>query len=396
MLCSVHLIPLLVLTYTCCVLSRPAGSDEDWEVGRLPTSGHVDDSLWGPTTRSSSDESSLRSDHGQFGADPWAGISLPPFHHDWDAIMSWSHDGPSSPAFPTHPEASGSERGSSSLDTQVDQPESHPAPIHQPAPVAQPPLHSTTVPWGRVLLQRDEAAEEVWKQRIRRSLGLKNLQISEAGQRLPIAGGVYVAEDESAMHELHPPLPNDVINKHYGRANRGPFLARVEGANTHSAAALRPSEQSRGIYMYLNSRAHLDELNQHYFLNHLVFLPVVKERLTFSELRKLHLARRKHYVFPPARPNGLSLIIDSHNSPTPGSSSSIIKLTGRERLGQTVSLWSPSLFDGEVYTTVLYGIALLDTRSKWQVVEHLERLTATADPASYSSVYDVQELIRPL
>ena len=235
-------------------------------------------------------------------------------------------------------------------------------------------------------------AENRWKETVKRVLGMKDLQLSPLASHDQDKDQVYVGHVGDAVHGLHPPVPSPSQAVPYAPRGVGHFLrnfVHVRMQKTTDLVLGRPKER---IYIYLNSRANLDQLNEMYFLNHLQFLPVRIELLSWSFLNALYLRRVHHYVLPPRGSNGLPLVLTRHDGPRSGPVSYIQKLTGQVNTGQTVSLWSPVLHENGRYTVILYGVGQLDYRNSIAVWQHLKQLSDITPPSLYYSVYDVTKL----
>lgn len=231
-----------------------------------------------------------------------------------------------------------------------------------------------------------------WEQALRNALGMEDLQIKPADLTDDLKDQVFTATGAQTVEGYHPPLDVASASESENTPGVGHFLGHFQHVRTQKVEELRTGGPGERIYVYLNSRTHLDFLNKEYFLNHLQFFPVRSELLTWTHLNALHARRTIQYVLPPRGPSGLSLILARHDTRRSSSWSYVQKLTGHTDTSQTVSLWSPVLYVEGKFTIILYGVGQLDHSQMYSVLDHLKRLNDITAPLTYSPFYQVSKL----
>lgn len=227
-----------------------------------------------------------------------------------------------------------------------------------------------------------------WKENLRKVLGGRPVEISPVEPDNPSMRRVFLAQHSTAEQGYHPPFlsSSDDLQSHSPKGES--HFLRGLSVRTQQVSDMPRGRPGDRVYVYYNSRANLDYLNKEYFNNRLQFLPLKREQLSRHTLTKLHSDRQVLNVLPPRTRYGLPLILARTEADTTAK-----QLTGLRDVSQTVSLWSPILYDGERYTAILYGMGQLDFRHIHEVRNRLELLHDSWPHIEYSPVYGIAKAV---
>lgn len=475
-----------------CVLSRPTGSDDDWEVGRSPTRGFAESSFSSNVVPWNSDGSSSSGTKRPLSPDPWtsewfdspsvpktgifglrdSGWSGTP--HEADLSTALERGGPAHQGRTTFHDRSATSFDPTSFDRGIDaqldpdrsqQPVTLPLmgphvpdnaesgesfqsyPLHKegqyqgrpghvgtsssahaadpmPAEQLSPDLpvlaeekqirRAQKTPAARIARARAElnrvmlntnkrsafsgsaTTADKWQRRMREVLGSQDVTILPLQQPAGITDRVFIAKytDPSQAMQSAESVPRSWQMDSHGLLTWGHFLSLSKQLKVQPLSKLVTGSQWKRLYVYLNSDAKRAYINQHYFNNLVRWLPINENELHWTGLNKLHLGRQVQYVLPPSDGHDMALILDRHDRPQNGVNAFIARMTGTTDLEQSVSVWSPALFDGERYTFILYGVGQIKQDRASQVLGRLEALQKTAETnkIAYTATRDIADL----
>ncbi|ETS59597.1 hypothetical protein PaG_06521 [Moesziomyces aphidis] len=369
-------------------VSQPVGSYE-WTVGQVPTHGQEESTLFG-------------AEHGWHSVHPeaafpnspgaWSSGSVAPaaINSRWDGAQAVGSSqapavGSHAPApAPFHPHV---------LESQGAQLHNGFASSSAAHPIdwfADNAHHAFGVRLTRMLAAReafggDRRQWETWSEHMRRAMGSRELQISPVNVGDYGYDRVFIAQDGHAVSGFYPPLTQALPRSPSARHLLGDIVpGKLEGEREVVGSRDR-------VYVYLNSRVNMDYINREYFLGHAQFLPIQPEKLSRKVINKVYAVRRNTVVLPPRTPHGLPLLVIRHTG-VRGVSEGLEAITGVGGDMQRMSLWSPVLYDGKRYTTVLYGVVVMDPRHNEEVLAHLLRQNALRDSSTYATLYALADV----
>ncbi|ETS62213.1 hypothetical protein PaG_03788 [Moesziomyces aphidis] len=413
---------LLTILFISAIPASPTGGG-GWDIGEIVGHGARDGGLWGQNPAAWLNRDLAASSSGSHG-----GRSEDPGYHAShnSRMQSTSFESPrqspiwSEPrldateqrspilhgqgAAPVQPAAapivtSESETGSTSL---LNAPASSQPLVTKPHRIPSNPRAPLAYAWfgedvGRSMIEnglykldrantifRDDVGEwEKWLANMRRATGRPSLRISPVDVSDSAKDQVFVAEDLDTVD--HPPLTeSERVLRWSGRL----LLKKVPpGKVEHNLEKAKARDR---VYVYLNSRRNMDYINREYFLGHARPLPIHIDGLTRNSLNKIYAFRNTHVLFPPRTQHGLPLLVVRHIG-SEYTLEHIHSITGIKQKMHLMSLWSPLLFDGQRYTTFLYGVVGFDSRHAPEVLAHLDTMTKASDPSSYASLYVLEE-----
>ncbi|GAC93049.1 atypical/RIO/RIO1 protein kinase [Pseudozyma hubeiensis SY62] len=235
-----------------------------------------------------------------------------------------------------------------------------------------------------------------WQHRMREVLGSEDVKILPIQQPAGITDRVFIAKytDPTQAMPSAASVPRSWQMDSYGLLTWGHFLSLSKQLKVQRLSQLVTGSQWKRLYVYLNSDAKRAYINQHYFNNLVRWLPINENELHWTGLNKLHLGRQVQYVLPPSDGHDMALILDRHDRPQNGVGAFVARMTGTTDLEQSVSVWSPALFDGERYTFILYGVGQIKQDRVTQVLGRLEALQKTAETnkIAYTATRDIADL----
>lgn len=362
-------------------VSQPVGSNE-WTVGQVPTHGQEESNLFGA-------DHGWHPDRASFPNSPraWSSGSVSPaaINSRWDGAQAAGSS--QAPTVESHAPAA-EQFFPHILESQDSQLHHALAPSSAAHPIdwfSDNAHLAFGVRLKRMLAARatfggDRRQWETWSEHMRRAMGSRELQISPVNVGDYGYDRVFIAQDGHAVSGFYPPLtqalPRWPPNQHLlGDIIPGKLEGEKEVVSSHER-----------VYVYLNSRENIDYINREYFLGHAQFLPILPEKLSRKHINKVFAVRRNTVLLPPRTPHGLPLLVIRHTG-VQGVSEGLEAITGVSANTQRMSLWSPVLYDGKRYTTVLYGVVVTDPQHDEEVLAHLWRQNELRDASTYAALY---------
>ncbi len=234
---------------------------------------------------------------------------------------------------------------------------------------------------------KDDVGEwEKWLANMRRATGRPSLKVSPIDVSDWAKDQVFLAQDQGQDVVDYVPLPQSQLDLSW--SGRLLLTKDPPGKAEHNMERVRSRDR---VYVYLNSRSNMDYINREYFLGHARPLPIRYGGLTRNNLNKIYASRNTHILLPPRTQHGLPLLVLRHSG-SEYTLQHIHSITGLERKMHLMSLWSPLLFDGQRYTTMLYGIVGFDSRHTPEVLTHLHTMTEARHPNTYAPLYALEEV----
>ncbi|SPO27087.1 uncharacterized protein UTRI_10548_B [Ustilago trichophora] len=215
-----------------------------------------------------------------------------------------------------------------------------------------------------------------WENIMRTMLGNPNLEFVPQDELYPTLSRIIFARDASlGIQDLHPEYASPQM---IPWSKEPHFTERLIAGQSEMEKALIQNldigQTKDRVYIYLNSRANMESLNRHYFMDKMRFLPIQMESLEWGALNNVWRSQNDILILPPARPREMPLMVVRHNGHGT-KTRQLLKLTGKLRnQQQIVSLWSPMFKENARRTLVLYGIGQLTKDDAGPVARHLEEL----------------------
>lgn len=221
-----------------------------------------------------------------------------------------------------------------------------------------------------------------WAQNMRKALNNPYLEFVDIDTKKNDRSRLFMARNAYDLNDFHP-MQSTVAPVDTTRGKFSPkppfYLTRwLQKAKVVEAKDLDRGHHLNRIFVYLNSRANMNYINDRYFLRQMQYLPVDPEQLTWSMMNLMNAASRvKQIVLPPISPEGLPLIMMRH-LPNTDLAVDIQKVTGPfDSSRHIISLWGPTLKEPTRTTAVLYGLGQLDFEEGAILLEHLEKIAAS-------------------
>lgn len=194
-----------------------------------------------------------------------------------------------------------------------------------------------------------------WVQNMHKALGNPNFVFTNIDKEHPLTPRLFMATDSSKPNDRnYEKLSSGLEISSYTTPSQYFFESLLNPVRVRLRQLQTEAARQR-VIVYLNSRANMEYINKHYFLNRLQFLPIQVDKLRWNFLDDLVWNRNYLWLLPP-QTKGLALLVCSHKQGT-GRLSGIEAMTTVLTNGdQIISLWSPMLVDGSRTTMMLYGI----------------------------------------
>ncbi|KAJ9480256.1 hypothetical protein PHBOTO_003478 [Pseudozyma hubeiensis] len=237
-----------------------------------------------------------------------------------------------------------------------------------------------------------------WEEDMRKALGNSLLKFEGIDPLSPNTPRVYVAKDIIHKADHHPstlvrtlPSSSEPLTEAQRLTTSTHFMRRLHTGLIVKLPDLPWKKERNRMFVYLDSVRNTAYLNREYFLNHLQFLPINPQKLSWDLLLTIFSDRKQLVVLPPRTEHGLSLMLAQHEEATKRMAL-LQEATGKlEDDRQIVSLWSPILKDKYRSTVVLYGFAKLDRSYEGETLRHLQRLCADWKGPAWDAAYYLEK-----